>query len=114
MACRNTTAAMKVTDCLSRQFMEVNLIRVSRADIKNLQENDAIVGRVRTFASNDRWPNACDGDLRFYKKLRDKLLFGPAGELMLQDEAVLKLVPQIIKNDILKNYHDRIGHQGID
>ena len=109
------TAAMKVTDCLSRQFTEVNLIRVSRADVKTLQENDAIVGRVRNFTSNERWPNDCNGALNFYKKLRDKLLFGPAGELMLQDETTLKLVvPEVIKNDILKNYHDRIGHPGID
>ena len=109
------SAAMKVTDCLSRQFTEVNLIRVSRADIKNLQENDVIVGRVRTFTSNERWPNACDGDLEFYKKHRDRLLFGPSGELMLQDKTELKLVvPEVIKNDILKNYHDRIGHPGID
>ena len=109
------TAAMKVTDCLSRQFTEVNLIRVSRADVKNLQENDAIVGRVRNFTSNERWPNDCTGALGFYKKLRDKLVFGPAGELMVQDETAFKLVvPDVIKNDILKNYHDRIGHPGID
>ena len=90
-------------------------IRVSRADIKNLQEYDAIVRRVRTFASNKRWSNACNGDLSFYRKVRDKLLFGPVGELMLQDQAVLKLVvPEVIKNDILKNFHDRIDHSGID
>ena len=74
---------MKVTDCLSRQFTEVNLIRVSRADIKNLQENDVTVGRFRTFTSNEPWPNAFNADLSFYKKLRDKLLFEPTGELMI-------------------------------
>ena len=109
------SAQMKVTDCLSRQFVEINAIQITRADVKIMQENDEILSRLRNFLSNDRWPNICNGDLEFYRQRRNDLFFGAAGEIMLKENNDFKLlVPDIIKKEILQNYHDKVGHPGIE
>ena len=106
---------MKITDCLSRQFMEINAISISRNDIRHLQDNDATLNAVRQYAANDRWPNHTTEELHFFKKSRDKIRFGTSGELFIKNDNQLKLVlPQCLTNDVIKTYHDDIGHPGFE
>ena len=104
---------MKVTDCLSRQFCEINAISVSKTELANLQESDERLRHVRNYVSNNRWPTNCDSEILFYKKQRGNLVFGRKGELLLSDHDLIKTIPpQCIIPEIITAYHDESGHPG--
>ena len=109
------SSQMKVTDCLSRQFAEINTIRISRSEITNLQENDPELKKIRNFAAIDRWPSKATEDVDYFKKHRSSIIFGRAGEMLVRDSGIVKLaVPDSIKREIIKTYHDDVGHPGIE
>ena len=109
------SAQMKVSDCLSRQFAEINAIRLTRPEIQHLQENDPVLKDVRNFASNDRLPNHPTAAVTFYRDKRTRLEFGPSGELHVRDGNHVKLaLPSAIIQDILSTYHDDVGHPGTE
>ena len=109
------SAQMKVTDCLSRQFAEVNAIRLTKPEIRQLQDLDPTLKAARTHASNNRWPIRPGESLLSYKKLRKNLIFGSSGELLVKKGGVSMLaVPSSIVTDIIKTYHDDVGHPGAE
>ena len=108
------SSQMKVTDCLSRQFAEINAVRVSQSEIAQYQENDETLKQVRNFLVSDRWPNQPSDDIAFFKKRRAQFLFGRHGELLCHDHDQLKLViPKCLEQELIKTYHDEVGHPGI-
>ena len=108
------SAQMKVSDCLSRQFVELNAIHVNKSQMTNLQQNDDLLANIRKYAADNRWPNQVDTETNFYKILREKLQFGSSGELLLQTEEGFKIaIPKSIQTEIIQTYHDEIGHPGI-
>lgn len=109
------SAQMKVTDCLSRQFAEINAIRLTKPEIRQLQDLDPTLKAARTHASNNRWPIRPGEPLLSYKKLRKNLIFGSSGELLVKKGGVTMLaVPTSIVTDIIKTYHDDVGHPGAE
>ena len=103
---------MKISDCLSRQF-STNAIKITRPDLTALQENDQLLHQIRNFVSIDRWPNQPNHEIKEFSKIREKLKFGRSGELIIiGDNNVQTVVPESIKYDVLKNYHDKNGHPG--
>ena len=109
------SAQMKVSDCLSRQYAEINAIRLTRPEMRHLQENDPVLKFVRNYAANNRWPINASAPIQFYRKSRDKLTFGLSGELHVSDGHHVKLaIPRSIVPDIISTYHDDVGHPGAD
>ena len=106
------SSQMKVTDCLSRQFGEINAIQISKGEMANLQQADEQLSQIRNFAANDRWPMSCDEQVAFFKKQRANLHFGQSGELMLKNPTLKIIPPKSIIPELLKTYHDEVGHPG--
>ena len=106
------SSQMKVTDCLSRQFGEINAIQISKNEMANLQQADHLLKQIRNFAANDRWPAKCNEALTFFKKQREKLHFGQSGELMIKNPTFKIIPPESIIPELLKTYHDETGHPG--
>ena len=109
------SAQMKISDCLSRQFAEINAIQLSKSEIANLQENDEQLAKIRNYVTNNRWPNKCNHEELFYAKIRPTLQFGRSGELLSKTlEGVKLVVPKSIVQDLICTYHNDIGHPGYD
>ena len=109
------SSQMKISDCLSRQFAELNSIRVTKSEIANLQENDELLKNIRTYAANDRWPNEQDENVKFFSKQRSNIVFGTSGEMLIKTPLGVKIVvPRGIQAELIRTYHDDIGHPGID
>ena len=107
------SSQMKVSDCLSRQFAEINAIRLSSSEVKFLQENDDTLRSVRNYVANDRWPNNPSPEIEFYREKRDKLIFGGAGQLFVKEGDETKLAtPRSLVDDIMETYHNDVGHPG--
>jgi hypothetical protein len=105
--------SMKVTDCLSRQFPELNQLKVTKSNLAELQNGDPILNLIRNYVSTDRWPNSPKLEVKPYLCKRDKLVFGRAGELMFNDENKMRIIPpQIMIQDLLRTFHDKNGHAG--
>jgi len=110
---RRPSTSMKVSDCLSRQFAELNALHVTKTDLRELQINDEILAQVREFVSLDRWPNNPAPEIESYNNRRTQLVFGTNGELLLQGPTGTRTIPpDCIKSDIIKSYHDENGHPG--
>ena len=110
---RRPSATMKISDCLSRNFAELNSLNITKTDIRDLQASDIILERIRHYASIDRWPNDRPPEIETYFSRRDKLVFGTSGELLLKDfKGTRTLPPKMLIQDILKSYHDKNGHPG--
>ena len=108
------SSQMKVSDCLSRQFAELNMLCVKKPELANLQQNDRILRDVRNYVTINRWPNQLSNEIKTYAKYRHNLVFGNSGELLFQSIDGLKTIPpSCIKQDILRAYHDKNGHPGI-
>lgn len=104
---------MKVTDCLSRQFSELNQLRVTKSNLADLQNGDPILNLVRNYISTDRWPINPIDEIQPYLRKREKFVFGRSGELLLRDDDTLKIIPpQIMVPDLLRTFHDKNGHAG--
>ena len=109
------SSQMKVSDCLSRQFTEINAIRLTRLEIQLLQENDPVLKQVRNHAANNRWPNHPSSPVKFYCDKRDSLEFGRSGELHIRDGNQIKLaLPYAIIQEVISTYHDDVGHPGTE
>jgi len=107
------SAQMRVTDCLSRQFVEINALAISRSELANLQDADTVLQLVRNYHTNNRWPNDGSDQVKYYKRIRSKLRFGPNGEIMVEDNNVHKsIIPASIKREVMTTYHDSNGHPG--
>ena len=110
---RRPSSTMKVSDCLSRSFAELQSLQVTKTDLRDLQENDPVMERVRHYASIGRWPNQTPPNIREYFLRRSNLMFGTSGELLLRGSSGLRtLPPTALTEEILKSYHDKNGHPG--
>ena len=110
---RQTSASMKISDCLSRNFAEINTLRISRSNLSDLQENDAVLQNIRRYVSNQRWPLNPTAKEKSFAAHRENLHFGPAGELIYKDYICVKTIPpESLWSDLLAAYHDLNGHPG--
>ena len=107
------SATMKVTDCLSRQYVELNMLQVRKPQLAELQDNDEILHEVKNFVTINRWPIKPSEQIRPYARKREHLIFGRAGELLLNENNRIRTIPpKSLKHDIIKSYHDSNGHPG--
>ena len=105
--------SMKISDCLSRQFMELNALRVSKRNLAELQAADPILHYVKTYVSSNRWPINPQSELLPYLKNREHLFFGADGELLINLNNNTRTIPaDVMKTDIIQSYHDKNGHPG--
>ena len=105
--------SMKITDCLSRQFVELNALQITKRNLAELQTADPILNLVRNYVTTDRWPNHPDDDFKPFLQKRHYLVFGRDGELLLKENVGVRTIPaQIMVVDIIKTYHDKNGHPG--
>ena len=103
---------MHISDCLSRLPKEINALNILRRDIKTAQMDDEIIGQIRNYVANDRWPNQPTTEIGFYKANRNNLTFGPDGELFLRTAKTRLVLPNGLITEVLESYHDRVGHPG--
>lgn len=104
---------MKITDCLSRQFPELNSLRVSKQNLAELQASDPVLHFVKTFVASNRWPNRPEPEFVPYLRRRANLFFGSKGELLLNENNRIRTIPaEVMKMDIIRAYHDKNGHPG--
>ena len=104
---------MKITDCLSRQFVETNMLSIRKREMCNLQENDPVLKKIRKYVAEDRWPRKPSQNEKTFARNRQFLTFGQEGELVFRTESETKLVPpNSIKDDLIQVYHDQNGHPG--
>ena len=106
------SSQMKVTDCLSRQFGELNTIQITKCELASLQESDDILHQIRNFVTINRWPHDCTDEIQFYKSQRNNLVFGRKGELLMQNDGYQVIPPKSLIREILVTYHDENGHPG--
>ena len=110
---RRPSASMKISDCLSRSFAEINSLRISKRDLAELQQNDEILQEVRQYVQRNRWPNNPSPEIRPFLRERSRLVFGSTGELLFNDGQFVKTIPPAsIQEDIIKAFHDKNGHPG--
>jgi len=110
---RRPSSTMKISDCLSRNFAELNSLHVTKTDMRDLQSNDEVLERVRHYNSIGRWPHNQSPEIQPYFNRRSDLIFGTSGELLLQSTTGLRTLPtKALTEDIIKAYHDKNGHPG--
>ena len=110
---RRPSSAMKVSDCLSRMSPEINALQISRRQLCEMQENDAVLQEVRQYVQRNRWPNNPRPEIQPFLAERSNLVFGSTGELLHNDgQNVRTIPPSDIRQEILKSFHDRNGHPG--
>ena len=110
---RQSSSAMKVSDCLSRNFAEVNALQISKINLAELQNDDQLLHNIQRYAKNDRWPNRPSQSERPFALVRDRLIFGNRDELVYVENNMTKTVlPKALWNDLLKAFHDLNGHPG--
>ena len=100
------------------------LPRYSQEDIRKLQQEDPIIGPVMESVEAKKKPS-----LRQMKELpfRSKLLFKHWDKIELKDGVLYKkiqdsvrgtrfqlLVPECLQKNIMEQYHDHLGHQGVE
>ena len=104
---------MKITDCLSRHFVETNMLSIRKREMCNFQENDPVLKKIRKYVADDRWPLKPSHNEKTLARNRQFLTFGQEGELVFRTESETKLVPpNLIKDDLIQGYHDQNGHPG--
>ena len=110
---RRPSTSMKISDCLSRSFPTIAALQLSKRDLADLQDNDATLNQVRNYVTNDRWPNNPSPEISSYLRLREFLVFGNSGELLLNKNGrVRSIPPKSLRKDILEAFHDKIAHPG--
>ena len=90
---RRPSSTMKISDCLSRNFAELNSLHLTKTDMRDLQSSDEVLERVRHYASINRWPNNPPPAIQPYFNRRSDLVFGTSGELLLQGTMGLRTLP---------------------
>lgn len=110
---RQGSSAMKISDCLSRNFAEVNSLKISRKNLADLQEDDELLNNIRRYVRNDRWPNKPNSRELPFARIRNKLHLESNGELVVSEFDTTKIVPpRALWDDLLTAFHDRNGHPG--
>ena len=105
--------AMKISDCLSRQFTELNALQVTKRNLSELQAADPVLHYVKNYVSSNRWPNNPDPVFIPFLRNRQHLFFGSDGELLINMNNSIRTIPaEIMKTDIIQAYHDKNGHPG--
>ena len=105
--------AMKISDCLSRQFTELNALQVTKRNLSELQAADSVLHYIKNYVSSNRWPNNPDPVFIPFLRNRQHLFFGSDGELLININNIIRTIPaEIMKTDIIQAYHDKNGHPG--
>jgi hypothetical protein len=105
--------SMKISDCLSRQFVELNALKVTKRNLAELQAADPILSLIKNYVASNRWPNHPDPEIMPYLRKRQNLFFGSDGELLINHNNRIRTIPaEIMKTDIIQTYHDKNGHPG--
>jgi len=106
---------MKISDCLSRNVVNINRIEFSKASFIDFQKNDPILKQIRNYVLLDRWPNNTSREIIQYHLNRNNLEILDTEELVLNCPSGLKkfCVPNSLTAEIIREYHDN-SHPGIE